>query len=278
MLLFIYFQNTHGKAVAQDKFTVWHFEAKGAAVRFVKSWTSGHFSESRDQAAATVRPRVQNIPEKIGEARSAATPSGKAARRSSKNQVEWLHPRPCLVLFWCGARGAIRDCCSESSWGCCPRDPPQRKRGRENEWVLSWDLSLWGFPFTAAIRRISSKVAGIGATLLFWITAEIAQLPREPSLWVLKYVLSRDRWFVSMRIFWRCTPGAAMQLLQIKQCTDYPLGENSHFSRSTLRFVLFSFLDLMSTTSFKHKGFSKISEKRFCSRPLQSHINKRTQK
>ena len=47
---------------------------------------------------------VKNVPRKIDEASLVGYTHGKAASNSSKNQVEWLHLRPCLVLSWCGAR------------------------------------------------------------------------------------------------------------------------------------------------------------------------------
>jgi len=41
--------------------------------------------------------------QETGGASPAGHTHGKAAQRSTKDQVEWLHPRSCLVLSWCGA-------------------------------------------------------------------------------------------------------------------------------------------------------------------------------
>jgi len=43
------------------------------------------------------RPYVQNVLEKIIEAIPAGYIHGKAAQRSTKDQVAWLHLRPCLA-------------------------------------------------------------------------------------------------------------------------------------------------------------------------------------
>jgi len=56
-------------------------------------------------------------------------PTGKSAQRSSKDQVEWLHLRPCLVRSWRWATRTIWNCCWQWSIpsppiGMLPRDPP----------------------------------------------------------------------------------------------------------------------------------------------------------
>jgi len=74
--------------------------------------------------------------------RSTVYTNGKAAQRSFKDQVAWLHLRSCLVLSWCGASRTIWDYCW--SWGISgppgllpPRLSPKEKRARKwvNEWV-----------------------------------------------------------------------------------------------------------------------------------------------
>jgi len=65
----------------------------------------------------------------------------KAAQRSSKDQVAWLHIRPCLVPSWCGANRTVWDCCWP--WGisflpraAAPSILPKRKAGTEmSEWM-----------------------------------------------------------------------------------------------------------------------------------------------
>jgi len=90
--------------------------------------------------------RCPNVPGKTGEASPAGYTHGKAAQRSSKDQVEWLHLQPCLVpswcgaTSWCGANRTIWNCWKilryfEPSWDCCPRNSPQRKGALGNEWM-----------------------------------------------------------------------------------------------------------------------------------------------
>jgi len=57
------------------------------------------------------RPCIQNAPQKTGETSPAGLTHWKAAQRSSKPKVEWLHLRPWLVLPWCRA--------SRTTWNCC---------------------------------------------------------------------------------------------------------------------------------------------------------------
>jgi len=52
---------------------------------------------NREIPARLVRPCVQNVPGETGDASPAGYTHGKAAQRSSKDQVEWQHFRPC---FW----------------------------------------------------------------------------------------------------------------------------------------------------------------------------------
>jgi len=56
------------------------------------------------------QPHGQNVPGKIDEASPAGHIHGKAAQRSTKDLMEWLHLRPDLVLSWCEASGTIDDC------------------------------------------------------------------------------------------------------------------------------------------------------------------------
>ena len=45
-----------------------------------------------------------------------ATPMRKRPQRSSKEEVEWLHHRPCFVLFCYWTRRNFWDCCSPWFW------------------------------------------------------------------------------------------------------------------------------------------------------------------
>jgi len=63
----------------------------------------------------------------------------KVVQSSSKDQVGWLHLRPCLVPSWCGASRTIWDCC----WSWEISSPPwaaasvtrKRKIGHQIEWM-----------------------------------------------------------------------------------------------------------------------------------------------
>ena len=64
--------------------------------------------ESRGPSYSLVGPCYQNAPGKIVEANPACYTHAKKAHRSSKNQVVWLHLRPCLFPSCCGANRTIR--------------------------------------------------------------------------------------------------------------------------------------------------------------------------
>ena len=91
--------------------TAWHLTTKCAVVKFIKPWMSSHFSQSRDLSYIHVVSAIcPACPTKIGKARRAGCTQEKAAQRLSKDKVEWLHLRPCLVPSWCGISRIIRDC------------------------------------------------------------------------------------------------------------------------------------------------------------------------
>jgi len=56
------------------------------------------------------RQCVQITTEKIGEERPIGYTHGKAAQRSTKDSMVWLHLLPGSVPFGCGESGAIRGC------------------------------------------------------------------------------------------------------------------------------------------------------------------------
>jgi len=59
-----------------EKFTVWHFATKCAAVKFVKPWMSSSFSVSR-MTATLVRPGVQMSQERLSRQLLLAAPTRK---------------------------------------------------------------------------------------------------------------------------------------------------------------------------------------------------------
>jgi len=63
---------------------------------------------NRELFAIMIRPRVQNAPGNIGKANTSGYPHGKAAQRSTKNQVEWLHLQPEWSRTKCGSSRTIR--------------------------------------------------------------------------------------------------------------------------------------------------------------------------
>ena len=103
---------------------------------------------NRGIQATMVRPRDQNAAGKIGETGPAGYTHGKAAPRSTQDQVVWLHLWPGLALSWCGSSRTIRDCWKPlgvESWVLLELLPPwpsqEEKRTYENEWKKSGDLS-----------------------------------------------------------------------------------------------------------------------------------------
>ena len=94
-----------------EEFTLWHVATKCAVMKLAKTWMTTTSPPIREIPAMLVRPCVQNVPGKIGEASPAGYTHAKAARSSPKDQVEWLHLRPCLVPSWCRASRTIWDFC-----------------------------------------------------------------------------------------------------------------------------------------------------------------------
>ena len=107
---------------------------KCSAVKFVKPWMLNYFSESRGPSYTLIPTWTQDDPWSTVEASPAGHTHGKVAQRSSKDQVEWLHLRSCLVLSWCGANRNIWNCCWP--WGisspprvAAPASLPKEKAG-----------------------------------------------------------------------------------------------------------------------------------------------------
>ena len=101
-----------------------------------------------------IRPCVQNFPGN----NSGLSPSGyslhprEAVQSLSKDQVTWLHLRPCLVPSWCGASRTIWNCFW--SWGIpvplgLLPSPLLPKKNRARKWVNEYEcVSLhWTFLF-----------------------------------------------------------------------------------------------------------------------------------
>ena len=78
-----------------EDFTVCQFTTNCAAVKFAKPWISSHFFETRDPSYVG-SAMCPECPTKDWQGKSCWLHPGKAAQRSSKDQVELLHRLPCL--------------------------------------------------------------------------------------------------------------------------------------------------------------------------------------
>ena len=105
-----------------------------------------------------VRPCIQNAPGKNGElSRFGYSLHRRGAAQSlSKDQVEWLHLRPCLVPSWCGSSRTTWDCCW--SWGifghpgaAAPATLPKGNRARK--WVNEHECV--GLHWTVLFMKLS---------------------------------------------------------------------------------------------------------------------------
>ena len=96
-------------------------------------------SLNRDISATLVRTYVQNALVKIGGASPVGYIHEKAAKRSSKDLVEWLHIQTCLVPSWCEGNRTIWDCWKRWGISSSPRVAASatllEEDGNENEWV-----------------------------------------------------------------------------------------------------------------------------------------------
>jgi len=105
-----------------------------------------------------VQPCVQNVLGKIGEVSllGYSLHPQESGPDSSKDHMEWLHLRPCVVLYWYGASRTIWDC--YWSWGivglprvAAPAALPKGKPGTKmNEWVCrpTFKLSIYEIVFS----------------------------------------------------------------------------------------------------------------------------------
>ena len=95
-------------------------------------------SPNREIPATMVRPRDQNAPGKIGEARPAGNTHRKAAQRSTKDQVAWLYFRP-IAWSRLGVESSELSEIAENREGfrvlpgLLSHEPLERKNGFENE-------------------------------------------------------------------------------------------------------------------------------------------------
>ena len=118
-------------------------------------------------SARMVEPRDQNVPGNNCEASPASYTQGKMAERSTKDQVAWLHLRPCLVSSRCGANRTIRNCWKP--WGisspraAAPR-PSWQKSGYENELM------------NAVILEYTILDIGVGASKFLGVQRIFAQI------------------------------------------------------------------------------------------------------
>jgi len=127
-----------------EEFSVWHFVTKSTGLKSVKpSMSTSHFPESRDPSYVN-SAMWPECPEKDWGSKSFRLQSGthgKTAQSSSKDQMAWLHLRPCLVPPWCGASRTIWDFCwSRGILGphraTAPATLPKRKPGvKMNEYA-----------------------------------------------------------------------------------------------------------------------------------------------
>ena len=100
-----------------DESTVWHLATKCAALKLGKPWMSMDLS-SESKVPSYVGSTMFGMPhERLARQVHLAAPTG---NRSSKDRVEWLHLRRCLVLSWCGASRITWSCC----WPCGISNPP----------------------------------------------------------------------------------------------------------------------------------------------------------
>jgi len=118
---------------------------------------SSHCSGSRDSSyvSSAMYPRIFQE-RKANWVQTTVYTYGKAAKRSSMDQVEWLNLRPCLVPSQCEAGRTIWDCCwSWGRWGpsraAAPATLPKGKAGTKmsNEWVCrpTFNLSIYSSLF-----------------------------------------------------------------------------------------------------------------------------------
>jgi len=128
---------------------VWRFVKKRTSLKSVKPRMSSHFSESRDPSYVS-SAMCPECPRKEWRTKSFKPQSThrKAAQSSSKDQLEWLHLWPCLLLFWCGARITIWNCCW--SWGISshPRAaaPAILPKGKASTKMSKW-MSMYAYIF-----------------------------------------------------------------------------------------------------------------------------------
>jgi len=89
-----------------EEFTAWHFVTKYAAVKFRKSMHIESFLRTERS-----HPRgVDHVTRMPQERSPSGCTHGKAAQRSTKDQMASLYLRPCLAPSWCGVSRAIWDC------------------------------------------------------------------------------------------------------------------------------------------------------------------------
>ena len=152
-----------------EEFMAWHFAKKCAALKFAEPWMWNHFSfESRDRSyvASAMCPECPTTDWRG----PAGYTHGKVAQRSSKDQVEWLHFRSCLVPSWCGASRIIWNSCwswgiTSPLWAAAPR-PSLKEKKTWKWWKIYWNrfceavMDIW-FIFQVHIihmNEIKSKL------------------------------------------------------------------------------------------------------------------------
>ena len=105
-----------------ERFQSW--ASKGFFLKFIRKMPNFKIQGSKTPSpisppmvyATLIQPCVQNVPGNIGAASPVGYTHEKRPQRSSKEEVEWLHHRPCFVLFCYWTRRNFWDCCSPWFW------------------------------------------------------------------------------------------------------------------------------------------------------------------
>jgi len=123
--------------------------------------------------ATLVWPRFQKVPGKIGEAGLAGYAHRKATHSSTKDQVEWLHLRPCLVPSWCGTSRTIIAVHREVSLSLLDCFPATVRRGKAGMKMKKWDNSrkktTVGSDSMASKGAISNILQTLGKWVWHWM-------------------------------------------------------------------------------------------------------------
>jgi len=119
------------------------------------------------------------VPGKNSEAGPADYIQGKAAQKSTKDYVSWLHLWPCLFPYWCGASRTIRDCWK--AWDIAsPRAaaPATLLRGKAGMKMKEWIEMILLFVIPKNLRELyvwpifQKMLMWMSSNRLFWTAAD----------------------------------------------------------------------------------------------------------